>query len=189
MTELSSDTADSTGASAESAPMRRPATVEEAKALAHPLRLRILRLCALHDLTNKQLADRLEQDPGTVLYHVRQLVRADFLQQVSVRTGESGALEKPYRSTNRSWWLSSSLDGADPDASLAPIEAFGDELREAGAESIQTFSRFTLHLSADEAEELDRRTAAVLDEYVATDQDRQDQPVHGGIYVLHRLRE
>ncbi|WP_081744884.1 ArsR/SmtB family transcription factor [Arthrobacter sp. H14] len=189
MTARSPDTADSPGASIEAVPMRRPATVEEAKALAHPLRLRILRLCALHDLTNKELATRLEQDPGTVLYHVRQLVKADFLQQVSVRTGESGALEKPYRSTNRSWWLSTSLDDADPDASLSPIEAFGDELREAGPESIQTFSRFALHLSAEDAEELDRRIVAVLDEYVATDQDRQDQPVHGGIYVLHRLRD
>lgn len=189
MTARSPDTADSPGASADSMPMRRPATVEEAKALAHPLRLRILRLCALHDLTNKQLANRLEQDPGTVLYHVRQLVKAGFLQQVSVRTGESGALEKPYRSTNRSWWLSTSLDDADPDASLSPIEAFSDELREAGPESIQTFSRFALHLSTEDAEELDRRILAVLDGYVATDQDRQDQPVHGGIYVLHRLRD
>lgn len=168
-------------------PLRRPATVSEAKALAHPLRLRILRLCALDELTNKQLADRLQQDPGTVLYHVRQLVKAGFVQQAPVRTGDSGALEKPYRSTNRSWWLSSSLDADDPDASLAPVEAFSDELREAGPESIQTFSRFTLHLSDADAEELDRRILDILDEYVATDRDREDQPVYGGIFVLHRL--
>ena len=29
----------------------------EAKAMAHPLRLRILRMCGMQELTNKQLAD------------------------------------------------------------------------------------------------------------------------------------
>ena len=65
--------------------------------------MRILRLCGLHEQTNKQLADRLGQDPGTVLYHVRQLLSAGFLEPAEIRTGESGALEKPYRSTGRSW--------------------------------------------------------------------------------------
>src|SRR5687768_14537725 len=88
---------------------RRPATAKEAKALAHPLRLRILRLCLHQELTNKQLADRLGSDPGTVFYHVRQLVGAGLLQQAPVRTGASGALEKPYRSTGTTWWLDGPL--------------------------------------------------------------------------------
>ena len=74
---------------------RRQATVREAKALAHPLRVRILRQCRHRELTNKQLADRLDSSPGTVLYHVRQLVEAGLLEPAPVRTGESGALEKP----------------------------------------------------------------------------------------------
>ena len=53
---------------------RRPATVDEAKALANSLRLRILRLTLDQALTNKQLAERLDRDPGTVLHHVRRLV-------------------------------------------------------------------------------------------------------------------
>ena len=61
------------------------ASEREAKALAHPLRLRILRLCWQHELTNKQLAERLDRDPGTVLYHVRQLVAAGLLEQAPVR--------------------------------------------------------------------------------------------------------
>ena len=43
--------------------VRRPATAAEAKALAHPLRIRILRLCLDQALTNKQLAERLGKDP------------------------------------------------------------------------------------------------------------------------------
>jgi DNA-binding transcriptional ArsR family regulator len=166
---------------------RHPATVRQAKALAHPLRVRIVRLCALHELPNKQLADRLGRDPGTIHYHVRLLAEAGLLEQASVRTGASGALEKPYRSTGQSWWLDDPLSEAEPSARLAPVEAFQEELREAGPESIQTFARFTLHLSDEDVRTLDRRILALLDEYIETDDQRLDQPIHGGIVVLHRL--
>jgi DNA-binding transcriptional ArsR family regulator len=168
---------------------RRPATVLEAKALAHPLRVRILRLCAEQELTNKQLADRLGVEPGTVFYHVRQLADAGLLQQAPVRTGDSGALEKPYRADARSWWLDDPLADAGPDARFAPIQAFQDELREAGPESVQLFERFMLHLSPEDVEALDRRLLAILDEYIETDDQRLDQPALGGIVVLHRLAE
>jgi DNA-binding transcriptional ArsR family regulator len=168
---------------------RQAPTVREAKALAHPLRLRILRLCEGQELTNKQLADRLGTDPGTVHYHVRLLAEAGLLEPAPVRTGASGALEKPYRSSGRSWWLDNPLAKAGPDAALAPIEAFEEELREAGPSSVQTFARFTLHLSPEDVEELDRRILAVIDEYLETEDKRRGQPAHGGIVVLHRLAE
>ncbi|WP_367135697.1 ArsR/SmtB family transcription factor [Saccharothrix sp. HUAS TT1] len=168
---------------------RRPATVEETKALAHPLRLRILRLCGQQELTNKQLAERLGRDPGTVLYHVRQLAAAGFLEPGEVRTGASGALEKPYRSTGVSWWLDGPLADSGAVASTAPLEAFQEELAEAGPESVRVHARFALHLSAEDLVELDRRVSAVLDEYVATDHERRHLPAHGGIIVVHRLRE
>jgi DNA-binding transcriptional ArsR family regulator len=172
---------------------RRPATAAEAKALGHPLRVRILRLCLYEELTNKQLADRLGSDPGTVLYHVRQLVSAGLLQPAPVRTGDSGALEKPYRSTGHTWWLDGPLGGEPADVRFAPIEAFQEELREAGPESVARFERFTLHLTEDEVEELDRRILEVLDDYVATDEERRRAPnrtqrrLHGGLFVVHRL--
>lgn len=168
---------------------RRPATVAEAKALAHPLRVRILRLCGQQELTNKQLADRLGRDPGTIYYHVRLLVTAGLLEPAPVRTGESGALEKPYRSSGASWWLSNPTEGADTHPAVAPLAAFEEELREGGPESVATFSRFSLHLSEDDVDELDRRILAVLDEYVETEDQRRDQPVYGGVFVLHRLPE
>ena len=168
---------------------RRQATVSEAKALSHPLRVRILRLCTQHELTNKELADRLGQDPGTVLYHVRKLVDAGFLVPAPVRTGPSGALEKPYRSSGKSWWLSDPLGGNGVDRYLPPIEAFQEELRDAGPGAVETFERFALHLSPEQLEELDLRIVAILDEYVLTENERLDQPMHGGLFVLHRLAE
>jgi DNA-binding transcriptional ArsR family regulator len=167
---------------------RREATVRETKALAHPLRLRILRLCWQHELTNKQLADRLDRDPGTVLYHVRQLIDAGLLEQAPVRTGDSGALEKPYRARARSWWLDDPL-GTPAEAAFAPVEAFQEELRAAGPSAVRTFSRFALHLSAQDAAELGRRIQEILDEYVSTDDQRLDQPAHGGLVVLHELAD
>ncbi|MFD9892909.1 ArsR/SmtB family transcription factor [Amycolatopsis sp. NPDC059027] len=168
---------------------RRPATAKEAKAAGHPLRLRILRLCQQKELTNKQLADRLERDPGTVLYHVRQLVDAGLLEQAAVRTGESGALEKPYRAVGNTWWLDGPLNDFDAETRFAPVEAFQEELREAGPEQVQAYERFLLHLSPEDVAELDRRILEVLDEYVSTDDQRRDRPAVNGIFLLHRLAE
>ncbi|TDC08695.1 ArsR family transcriptional regulator [Streptomyces sp. 8K308] len=172
-------------------PSRQEATVREAKALAHPLRARILRLCGQREMTNKQLADRLGRDPGTVLYHVRQLTAAGFLEPAPVRTGDSGALEKPYRSTGRSWWLNGGLANADSeDATLIPLQALQEELHEAGPRSIAELARFMLHLSPDELAEFNARVLAILDEYVATDDERRaDRPAYGGLFILHRLAD
>lgn len=176
---------------------RRRATILQAKAASHPLRLRILRLCGQQAMTNKQLADRLQTQPGTTLYHVRLLVEAGLLEPAPVRTGASGALEKPYRASGQSWWLSGygdtddgeSYDDRDDETSLATIEAFQAELREAGPGSVRTSARFMLHLSEEEMRELDRRLLAVLDEYILTDHQRLDRPALGGIVVLHQLAD
>lgn len=165
---------------------RRRATVAEAKAVAHPLRMRIVRLCGERELTNKQLAERLGRSPGTVLYHVRMLVDAGLLEPAPARTGESGALEKPYRSTGRTWWLDDPL-GETGEGSATLLEAFQQELDEAGAATIESSSRFVLHLSPEQLEEFANRILAVLDEYVETDGQRRDQPAHGGLFVLHRF--
>ncbi len=172
-----------------SLPQRPLATVQEAKAVAHPLRLRIIRLCGAADLTNKQLADRLGRDPGTVLYHVRQLLAAGFLEAAPVRAGASGALEKPYRSTGRSWWIDSTPAGDLPGGAMAPLEAFREELAETGPASISTMSRFVLRLSADDLEAMTGRIQAVLDEYIDTDAARSGEAAHGGIFVMHRLSQ
>lgn len=165
------------------------ANAQEIKALAHPLRLRILGLCGLHELTNKQLADRLGHDPGTVLYHVRQLLASGFLEPAAVRTGVSGALEKPYRSSGRSWSLDTALRDAGLDGTLAPLDALREELTEAGPDALANLSRFALHLSPQDAEDLVTRVYSVLSEYMDTDQQRSDQPSYGGLFVLHRTAD
>jgi len=84
---------------------RPEATVAQARALAHPLRLRIIRLLFDRSLTNRELARALGENPATVLHHVRTLLKTGFIEADPERRGPRGTTEKPYRSTGRSWSL------------------------------------------------------------------------------------
>jgi predicted ArsR family transcriptional regulator len=166
---------------------RRPATPAEAKALAHPLRMRILRLCLDQALTNKQLAERLGRDPGTVLHHVRTLVANGFLVAEEVRQGEKGALEKPYRATRKSWSLSleEEATAGDINPSLAMLEAFLAEVAEAGPGAVRAFTRLALTLDEASREELEARISAVLEEFAARPPD-PDGELYGLLFGMHR---
>ena len=166
--------------------VRRPATAAEAKALAHPLRMRILRLCLDQALTNKQLADWLGKDPGTVLHHVRTLVSTGFLVPGEVRQGERGALEKPYRATGKSWTLSLEEspvpEGVD---ARAMLEAFQAELAEAGPTAAAGFNRLAITLNKASREELESRVLAILDEFLTRPPDPDGEP-YGLLFAMHR---
>ena len=166
---------------------RPAATAAEFKAMAHPLRLRILRLCLHESLTNKEIADHLGQDPATSLYHVRTLVRTGFLAPEPVRSGRRGALEKPYRATGKSWVLAVPRPEDQIVSVLAALDALRAELADAGPGGLVDNSRIGLQLSEDEAAELAARFDALVQDYAA-------RPVtpggsrYGLSYTLHRAR-
>jgi DNA-binding transcriptional ArsR family regulator len=160
---------------------RRPATQAEARALSHPLRLRIIRLCLDEALTNRDIARRLGEEPATVLYHVRTLVTNGFLVRQPERRGRRGAREIPYLSTRKSI----SLDlGLDSGVDAAMIEATRDELVEAGPESVLTFTRLGLRLSPAAIESVAGRLAELADEFRDAD-DPAGEPVALTV-LLHR---
>jgi DNA-binding transcriptional ArsR family regulator len=164
---------------------RRPATPAEAKALASPLRLRILRLTLDQALTNKQLAERLGKDPGTVLHHVRTLVATGFLAPDEVRQGEKGALEKPYRSTGKSWTLSLDKDATtETSATQAMLEAFLAELAEAGPGAARDFTRLALTLDDGSLEELRTRLRDIFDDFAARPPDPGGR-TYGLLFGMH----
>jgi DNA-binding transcriptional ArsR family regulator len=68
---------------------------EQLKALGHPLRLKVLQVLGSTDepLTNRELAARLEVDPGHLHFHVRMLHRAGLIELAATGNGR----EKPYR--------------------------------------------------------------------------------------------
>ena len=143
---------------------RRLATPEERKALAHPLRVRILRLCLDESLTNKEIAGALGKDPGSTLFHVRKLVEQDFLASEEVRSGKGGALEKPYRATGKSWELDMGL--TEPSVSLNMLDAFRAELIEAGPNALLMSSRAAMQLNEEHLQELRDRLQETIDEFV-----------------------
>jgi len=143
---------------------RRPATEEEARTLASPLRLRILRLCLDVSLTNKEIAERLGRDPASVLYHVRRLVRTGFLVAEQERRGARGAREVPYRSTGKSWTLSVG-ESEDPRlATTTLVEAFVQDATRIGFEKVDS-TRMGLRLTPEEYDELSRRMHELAEEF------------------------
>jgi DNA-binding transcriptional ArsR family regulator len=164
---------------------KRTATSAEFKAMAHPLRLRILRLC-LHDaLTNKQLAERLKKDPATVLHHVRMLVDTGFLAPDKIRSGARGALEKPYRATGKSWVLSAETPEQDKVGQAAVLDALKAELQELDPDDILDGARLGVQLSPAKA----RRYQATIEKLIhdlANEPDQPDGEKFGFYVTWHR---
>jgi DNA-binding transcriptional ArsR family regulator len=152
----------------------RPATAAEHKALSHPLRMRILRLCLDEPRTNRELADHLEANPATVLHHVRTLAEHGFLEEQPPRVGKRGAREKPYKATGLSWYLTDDdVPANERQASvLAMIEALRAEVLEAGPGSERNVSRLGLVLGEESAQELRERLWALAREFA----DRNPEP-------------
>lgn len=144
---------------------RRPATDEEARALASSLRLRILRLTFDEALTNKELAQRLGRDPATVLHHVRTLVETGFLAALPVRRGPRGARERPYRATGKSWTVDISEPARLHATESAMVEAFLAEIADVPAGELD-LTRLALRVSPAERAELQARLLALCQEYV-----------------------
>jgi DNA-binding transcriptional ArsR family regulator len=139
---------------------RRPPTAAEARALGHPLRLRILFACREQPRTNKQLAEALGTTPGTIHYHLKQLVAQDFLRPEDPRPGPRGSTEQPYRSTGKSWQLSGTAEGA-----RLLLQVGADEVAAAPADDVIHLTRLGLTLPADELRELDERLQGLVEEF------------------------
>jgi DNA-binding transcriptional ArsR family regulator len=165
---------------------RREATPAEFKAMSHPLRLRILRLCLNQALTNQELAERLGQNPATVLHHVRLLVDTGFLKAERPRSGPKGALEKPYRATGKSWILSAERFPADARlaSELAMVDAVRAELVEAGADNIQELTRVAFRLNQASLDELHTRLTELVQDFVSRSDD-DDGELYGLLIALH----
>jgi DNA-binding transcriptional ArsR family regulator len=142
--------------------VRRSPTAAEAKALAHPLRLRILFACRERGRTNKELSEALETTPGTIHYHLKPLLAEGFLRPEEPRPGPRGSTEQPYRSTGKSWQLSGT-----PEGSRTLLEAGVGELLSVADEDLLDLTRLGLSLTATDLAELVRRLGALADEFAA----------------------
>lgn len=153
---------------------RRPATEAEAATLASAVRLRIIRLTAGAVLTNAEIAERLDRDPATTLYHVRRLVRHGFLQAQPVRRGARGAKEIPYRGTALSW----RLDGAGTASGVpeAMLEAYLAEVADVGVEELEQ-SRLVVRLDTPAVRALRADLQRLLESYAGREPDPEGTSV------------
>ncbi len=156
---------------------RRPATDEEAKALASSLRLRILRICLNESHTNKEIAEILGRDPASVLHHVRTLVSTGFLAPQAERHGARGAREVPYQATGKSWLLST------PAQDHAMLTTFLQEVALVRAEEVDT-TRLGLRLSPADMDEFRSRLRDLLDGFSERPEDPAS-PAWSVFVVVH----
>ena len=156
---------------------RRPATDQEAKALASSLRLRILRICLGETHTNKEIAGILGMDPSNILHHVRTLVRTGFLAAQEERRGTRGAREIPYLATKKSWTLST------PAMDRSMLDTFLEEVAVVPADQVDS-SRLGLRLSPKDMADFQARLRSLLDEF-AQYPDDPSAPAWSVFVTLH----
>ena len=128
------------------------------RALSSPLRLRVLRLCAFEARTNKELAQLLGVNPGTMLHHVRTLVQTGYLAAQAERAGAQGAREVPYLATGLSW--RTSMPGGSP----VLIETFLQQIEGVDPDDLDT-TWLGLKLTPEHRHEFQQRLYALVNEF------------------------
>ncbi len=129
--------------------------LDQVKALADPLRLRILELMTAEPLTTKQAAMRLGEKPTRLYHHVDLLAQAGLIQLVETRRNR-GTVEKYYRAAAGQYKLDYGRF-EEPEAfpnALRSLQAlsqtvFGRPLPAGWALGSPVFIHSRLHLPAD----------------------------------------
>ncbi|MGB8347128.1 MAG: helix-turn-helix domain-containing protein [Ktedonobacteraceae bacterium] len=105
-------------------------TLEQLRAVADTLRIRIIDLLIDHPMTVTQLGNALGLAPAKIHYHVRELEKVGLLELVEKRE-KGGVLEKYYQPIARDFSVSKDLFmTAPPDDSLAAMGAYIDQIKD-----------------------------------------------------------
>src|ERR687888_44827 len=128
---------------------------EQLKALGHPLRLRVLETLGTgseEHLTNRELAKKLDVDPGHLHFHVRMLLRAGLIELAGGGRGR----EKPYRAVARTVRVAPELraSGLTSDLRAAMLEQVQRGWEQHGPEGTFRSAQVTARLDPDRALEL-----------------------------------
>ena len=165
-------------------------TDAELKALAHPLRVRMLdALVADGPATASQLAERFGENTGATSYHLRQLAQHGFLEE---DTSRSHGRQRWWKIRRRGWSLPSLGSSQDP-ATRHHASLLLNEINRSRLERLRTWfetfpewdehwvsaatdtdGRFTL--TSDELAGLTAELHAVLARYIELEQSRDTPP-------------
>ncbi|WGW13580.1 winged helix-turn-helix domain-containing protein [Saxibacter everestensis] len=144
----------------------RDATAEEAKALAHPVRIRILQVLRGESKTNKEIAEVLGTTPGATLHHINLLADQGFIETQGVRAGRRGAREVPYSATGKTTILSFQENTpASMNVRSAILQSAVDSYTAASETDRFGEASITLHLTPERLAELRRKLQDLVTEY------------------------
>jgi DNA-binding transcriptional ArsR family regulator len=126
------------------------------KALAHPLRIRILALLEERNASPVALAEHLQATLGTVAYHVRTLEKLGLIQLVETHQ-RRGATEHVYAAREHPRFSDSAWNATSPVAKHAMVSAILSQIGQYATQSAAAggFDRADAHFT---------RTALKLDE-------------------------
>jgi DNA-binding transcriptional ArsR family regulator len=118
------------------------------KALAHPLRIRILAMLADRSASPVQLAGKLDATLGTVAYHVRTLHSLGLVELVDTRQ-RRGATEHYYRGREHPRFPDDAWSGLAPVAKQRMLSAMLQQIGEyvTGSAAAGGFDRSEAHLT------------------------------------------
>jgi DNA-binding transcriptional ArsR family regulator len=119
-----------------------------AKALAHPLRIRILAMLADRSASPVQLASRLDATLGTVAYHVRTLHSLGLVELVDTRQ-RRGATEHYYRAREHPRFPDDAWAGLAPVAKQRMLSAMLQQIGQyvTGSAAAGGFDRSEAHMT------------------------------------------
>lgn len=103
--------------------------LEQLRAIADMLRLRIIELLQHKPMTVTQLGEELGEAPAKVHYHVRELEKVGLLRLVE-RREKGSILEKYYQPVAREISVEKSLLSAPPDQALAMTGAWLNQIKD-----------------------------------------------------------
>ncbi|GHO64525.1 transcriptional regulator [Ktedonobacter sp. SOSP1-52] len=171
-------------------------TPEQIRALAHPLRQRVLGLLTNAPYTNKQLANLLQVSPPRLHFHVRELQAAGLIEIVSQQP-KGGVIEKYYRAVARVVRLAPETKETARDQELveSTLEALSQEYIRAntffnGHIPEMRFAHELVRLPADRLARIQELLDAVGREiYQALEDPERDtyEQFVAVSYLLHRL--
>jgi DNA-binding transcriptional ArsR family regulator len=126
------------------------------KALAHPLRIRLLALLGERDASPVQLAEQVDATLGTVAYHVRTLERLGLIEMVATHQ-RRGATEHVYAAREHPRFSDSAWSATSPMAKHVMIASILSQIGEYATQSAAAggFDRADAHFT---------RTALKLDQ-------------------------
>jgi DNA-binding transcriptional ArsR family regulator len=167
------------------------------KALAHPVRLRMLGLLRTEGAsTASRLAERLGLNSGATSYHLRQLAEHGFVVD---DTGRGNARERWWRAAHRSTHVPEDYSGEESAEdvreafSQALVVTYTGELQRAVEAQATTPSRWrgttdlsdwALRLTPEEARHLLEELHAVVDRHRRWDPERPEAPEGADLYRL-----